>query len=75
MSWRDAVLVALHRFSARHATCVIGRQEFLADELERIVGDTGSQGQTPDQTVSRVLQELREEGLLEFLNAGEYRLL
>jgi hypothetical protein len=75
MSWRDAVLAALHRFSDRHATRVIGRQEFLAEELERIIGDTGSQGQTPDQTVSRVLQELRDEGLLEFLNAGEYQLL
>jgi hypothetical protein len=75
LSWRDAVLAALHRISARHPSQVIRRQQLLAEELEQIVADTGSQGQTPDQTVSWTLQRLRDEGLLEFLNPGEYRLV
>lgn len=32
------------------------------------------QARTPDQTLSRVLQELRDAGVLEFVRRGEYRL-
>lgn len=33
-----------------------------------------SEGKTPHQTVSRVLQELRDEGLIEFIGSGSYLL-
>jgi hypothetical protein len=37
LSWRDAVLAALYRFSGRHTNQVIRRQDFLGEELEHIV--------------------------------------
>jgi hypothetical protein len=75
VSWKDAVLSSLKSYSARHATRVIERQAFIDEELASIVSATGTRGATPEQTVSRVLQELREDGTLEFLDPGRYRLL
>lgn len=75
MTWRDAVIEALHRFSIRHGTREVTRQELIDEELDRIVYDTNSQGATPSQTLSRVLQELRTEGILYFVSDGVYMLL
>jgi len=51
------------------------RQDLIEHSLESIVARTGSQGQTPQQTLSRVLQELRDAGRLRFLGSGKYLLL
>ena len=75
MKWRDVVLSALHRFSLRHATRAVDRQSFLVEERNAMTIEAGSLGNTPDQTVSRVLQELRDEQLIEFLGNGKYLLL
>lgn len=47
----------------------------LSQELDRIVRETGSRGATPDMTLSRELQQLRDRGEIEFLGGGNYRLL
>lgn len=73
--WRTAVLAALNRFASRHATRLVDRQQFLAEELKAVTKATGSRGVTPHQTASKTLQELRNDGLLEFLNPGQYLLL
>jgi hypothetical protein len=71
--WREAVLEAVRRYSRRHPTAVIHRRLLAEEELPAIVAVTGSIGQTPEQTLSRVLQELRNEGLLLFVDdAGTY---
>jgi predicted restriction endonuclease len=75
LSWHDAVLNALHRYSNRHNTKIIFRQIFLGEELNQVIQDTQSTGLTPSQTVSRITQELREEGKLSFLDEGKYLLL
>ena len=75
MIWRDAVLEALHRFSNRHNTRKVIRQQFIKEELNGIVQVTNSEGVTPSQTLSRVLQELRDENLLYFDSNGVYVLL
>src|SRR5207253_8233060 len=72
MGWRDAVLSSLRSFRQRHGTRMITRQEFITEELPRIISATGSTGRTPQQTLSRILQELRDEGLVEFLGDGSY---
>ncbi|WP_240504421.1 HNH endonuclease [Tsuneonella mangrovi] len=51
------------------------RQQMIDEELGRIVNETGSRGATPDMTLSRELQQLRDKGGIEFLGAGNYRLL
>jgi len=75
LSWQAAVKLALNRYSARHKTIQIQRLKFLEEELEPIINDTHKSGQTPKQTISRILQELRDEGFLFFSNNnGEYTL-
>ena len=75
MRWREAVLKALHRYGRRHGTRAVERPAFLSEELPAMIVATGSFGKTPDQTVSRVLQELRDEHLVAFLSDGKYLLL
>ncbi len=75
MQWRDAVLASLHSYCGRHSTRVVERQQFLGEELPVIISTTVSRGITPDQTLGRILQELRDEGLVEFLERGRYLLL
>ena len=75
MIWRDAVLNALRRISMRHSTVNITRQMLISEELDRIIKDTQTTGSTPEQTLSRVLQELRDENVLYFTGAGTYFLL
>jgi hypothetical protein len=75
MTWRDAVIEAIHRFSTRYRTREITRQELIDEELGQIIQDTNSEGDTPSQTLSRILQELRDEGTLAFVGHGVYLLL
>lgn len=75
MQWRDAVLSSLKSYSQRRATHIIQRQPFIAEEMDVIASVTESRGATPTQTLSRVLQDLRDEGILEFLDPGNYLLL
>lgn len=72
MSRVVAVTNALQRYSGRNATVKIERAAFLQEELSRMVAETVSMGQTPEQTVSRVLQELRDSGVLFFSETGVY---
>ncbi len=75
MKWNDAVIRGLRRFARRHKTRKINRRGLLQEELQQIVNETQSKGITPEQTLSRVLQELRDQGLLYFLDQGTYLLL
>ena len=72
MHWKGAVEAALRRYARRNCTAQVDRGSFLAQELARMVHQTGSIGRTPHQTVSRVLQELRDEGFLYFSSVGKY---
>ncbi len=74
LTWQQAVKAALERFSSRNSTIKIERNKFLEQELPKIVTETNSAGVTPSQTVSRVLQELRDEGFLFVSNTGLYTL-
>ncbi len=73
LTWKNAVLLALQRYSARNSTVKVTREKFIKEEIKNIVANTESLGKTPSQTVSRVLQELRDEKVLFFSkNSGEY---
>lgn len=74
--WTDAVVAAVRRQAARSDDGIFTRQALMDDELDRIIADAGSMGATPHQTMSRELQELRDAGLVAFVdNRGTYRLL
>jgi putative restriction endonuclease len=72
-SWSEAVEAAVGRFVNRTGNPVFTRQALIDSELDAIVADTGSAGATPHQTLSRELQQLRDAGFLEFVDAGTYR--
>lgn len=75
MTWKESTIEALTRMSLRHRRNFFTRTEIIDEELENIIRDVGSIGRTPAQTLSRVLQELRDEGYLEFNGHGSYTLL
>jgi hypothetical protein len=74
LTWLQAVKEGLNRYVVNNSTVQIERDAFLRQELKSIVSVTASVGKTPAQTVSRVLQELRDEGFLYFSNNGLYTL-
>lgn len=71
-TWREVVLDGLRRYTLRNRTSKIARSPFLEQELPSMASAAGSTGKTPAQTVSRVLQELRDEGKLFFSSGGVY---
>jgi hypothetical protein len=74
MDWQEAVRKAIERLCSSKKSDQFTRQDLIQEELERIVSDTGCEGgETPEQTLSRVLQELRDMGEIEFLQKGNYR--
>lgn len=50
------------------------RTELIDHELERIKSETGTIGKSPDQTLSRELQQLGKAGVLHFVARGQYKL-
>ncbi|HVI97589.1 MAG TPA: HNH endonuclease [Sphingomonas sp.] len=64
---------AVRRHVAKTGSAIFTRQALIDSQLDAIVANTGSAGATPHQTLSRELQQLRDAGLLEFLDQGTYR--
>lgn len=74
-NWSEAVEIAVRRLVARHGSAEFTRQQMIDEELGRIVRETGSRGATPEMTLSRELQQLRDRGEIAFDGRGRYRLL
>jgi hypothetical protein len=51
------------------------RQQLVESELGKITAEVGAAGKTPEQTLSRVLQQLRNENFITFEKAGVYRVI
>jgi len=74
--WSEVVEEAVRRHVDSTGDAVFTRQELIDAELDRIVSETSSEGATPHMTLSRELQQLRDAGLLEFVDDhGTYRLI
>lgn len=72
MKWRQAVIHAISRQVEQSGSHRFTREDLLADQLATITRLTGSAGNTPGQTVSRILQELRDQGAIRFEGPGIY---
>ena len=72
--WSEAVEIAIRRLAARGGSAEFTRKQLIEEELGRIVRETGSRGATPEMTLSRELQQLRDSGQIEFRAPGHYRL-
>jgi putative restriction endonuclease len=74
--WSEVVEEAVRRHLASTGDPVFTRQDLIDAELNRMVSETGSTGETPHMTLSRELQQLRDAGVLEFVDdRGTYRLI
>jgi putative restriction endonuclease len=73
--WTDAVTNAIRRHVARTGSPLFTRQALIAAEIGAIEAETRTTGLTPTQTLGRELQQLRDAGLVEFLERGTYRWL
>jgi putative restriction endonuclease len=72
-TWAEAVEAAIRRVAGPSGAFT--REQLVASELDQIVADVGAQGATPEQTLSRELQQLRDKGVIEFVDdQGSYRL-
>lgn len=72
ITWHESVIAGLRRYTLRNQTSKVERKPFLAQELHTMSVAVGSAGRTPAQTVSRILQELRDQGRLYFSSGGVY---
>lgn len=74
-AWTDAVAAAVRRMAAKSRDGNFMRQDLIDQELPTIVANVGSEGATPEQTLSRELQQLRVSGVILFVDdQGTYRL-
>jgi len=74
--WSEVVEEAVRRYVDSTGDTVFTRQALIDAELNRIVSETESEGATPHMTLSRELQQLRDAGVLEFVDdRGTYRLV
>ncbi len=60
MNWQESVATAVRRLAKQNGSNVFTRQQLIDSELAEIIQEVGSAGETPEQTLSRVLQELRD---------------
>ena len=75
-TWKEAVRDAVHRLCKRKGEDIFDSETLFNEELERIIEDTQTKGKTPRRSVALFLQELRDDGVIEFLdNQGTYKLL
>ncbi|MCX5715037.1 MAG: hypothetical protein NT033_09655 [Candidatus Omnitrophica bacterium] len=76
VKWRTAVLNAIHRIAKHKGRKIFTRKELIQAEIENIKKATQTDGVTPDQTLSKILQDLRDEGVIYFYDDdGTYILL
>jgi hypothetical protein len=75
MTWHESVKAAIQRVTTRTGQRIFTRQDLIATELRQIMSETKPGSGTPEQTLNRVLQELRTTGLLESEAPDIYRLL
>jgi hypothetical protein len=68
-------MAAIQRVTTRNNTRVFTRQELIETELARIRCETEPGSGTPEQTLNRVLQEMRTVGILDSEAPDIYRLL
>lgn len=74
-TWKEAVASAIRRHVLENQSDEFTRQSLIDRELSNIITEVHRSGETPTQTLSRVLQELRDEGALEFIAKGSYKAL
>ena len=75
-TWIQATEDAVVRVCKRKGTAIFDFNSLRAQELPQIVEEVQSTGKTPEQSLSKFLQDLRDAGKIAFLDdQGTYELL
>jgi hypothetical protein len=75
MTWQESVTQAIQRVTTNKGSNIFTRQDLVRGELDQIIAQTASTGETPEHTLNRVLQELRDKKIITFEKPGVYKLL
>ena len=76
LPWREAVKNAIIKVVQRHNDPEFSRQTLIDEEIDYIKNTTGTEGKTPEQTLSRNLQELwKDENFISHVDTGVYKLV
>jgi len=70
--WRDTIRTQIIGFCKENSTQEFGLQE-LFEASEGTLRDKFPDAKTPEATTRKILQELRDNGEIEFLGNGRYR--
>jgi hypothetical protein len=74
-TWKNATMDAIQRETGGDRTVQFTREDLITNQLQTIIQNTGSSGATPEYTLSKTLQELRDANYLIFVNnQGVYQL-
>ena len=74
MTQREEIWTLILEMCSKNQITIFTRTEFLNQYLQEL-STRWSNAKTPGQTVSRIFQELRDEGKIGFLQRGVYKLL
>ena len=74
MNWISSVLKSC-LIEASSETKLFTRKNLIKNHISTIINDTKTVGKTPENTLNKVLQDLRDMGFLSFLSKGQYKLL
>lgn len=75
MSWEDAVYDAILELVDENDSLIFTRSEFIISKLDSVVAETNSYARHPSQSLSRILQILRNKNLIIFKDRGVYELV
>jgi len=75
MTWHESVAAAVQRVTQRKKSRIFSRQDVIETELRQIQSETVPGTGTPEQTLNRILQEMRIRGDLDQEAPDIYRLM
>ena len=71
-SWKESLLSAC--ILEADSQLFFTNKNLIKNRLPKIIEETGCKGKTPQNTMSRILQELRDDNLIQFIKPGIYKL-
>lgn len=76
-TWSQSLCGKIFRITIETGSQVVRRSDLLSGYLPEMIDETGSVGKTPEQTVSREIQNLRDTGIIAMdpKNKGTYKVI
>lgn len=75
VTWRNVTLKYIKKYCNNKNSSIFTRQDFISTCLPNIVEETNSDAEQPGQSLSRTLQNIRDKGIINFIESGVYELI